>query len=664
MDKAEKILVLGIDGMDPRLSKYHMEQGYMPNLKEFLKRGSSREDLVLLGAHPTITPPMWTTLATGAYPVTHGITDFWLQDQNNLGIIKYGFDSRNCKAEQLWNVFAESGKKTFLMHWPVSWPPTSQSENLFVIDGTNPEGVCMGSGQTEGEFIAAAANTIKETSYRRKVGKNSTMCVVDDIVMEEDFTDVFAIANSPDIDLVRLVDDTKLFPQANISLDASLSPIKEAEKWSVALPEVAKELTVLLSGGLINRPCLLIPNESGIYDTLLMYKNKKAAEPLAVLPAGQFVEDIVDESINGDKTYTVSRNMRVLEIAPDASRMRMWISAAVRIDDDSVFSPKSLHQEIVEHVGHPFPVSNIGANDEQLLLDCMCENWMRTMRWWADAIHYMIEKKGVEIVFSQIHNDDAIKHNFYSVNRETAPHGLPLEAYEQAMIEISKQNDYYIGRFLHLLDEGWTIFLVSDHGLVTSEEGQSLYTSSLAKDATFMREWGLTAVKYDENGQPLPEIDWSKTKAICSRSNSIYINLKGRWPTGIVDPADKEQLENEIIGLLYAQRDEKNRPKVALALRNKDAMLLGLGGPESGDIIVMQAEYNLYDHGDGLSTAYGLNHTSLSPIFAAAGVGIKAGFKTSRIIREVDVAPTIALLAQVRMPYECEGAPVYQILAD
>lgn len=113
MDKAEKILVLGIDGMDPRLSKYHMEQGYMPNLKEFLKRGSSREDLVLLGAHPTITPPMWTTLATGAYPVTHGITDFWLQDQNNLGIIKYGFDSRNCKAEQLWNVLPKAERKPF-----------------------------------------------------------------------------------------------------------------------------------------------------------------------------------------------------------------------------------------------------------------------------------------------------------------------------------------------------------------------------------------------------------------------------------------------------------------------------------------------------------------------------------------------------------------------
>ena len=33
MGKSEKVLVIGIDGMDPRLSKHHMEQGYMPNLK-------------------------------------------------------------------------------------------------------------------------------------------------------------------------------------------------------------------------------------------------------------------------------------------------------------------------------------------------------------------------------------------------------------------------------------------------------------------------------------------------------------------------------------------------------------------------------------------------------------------------------------------------------
>ena len=73
---ADKILVLGIDGMDPRLSKYYMDQGLMPNLKKLVEAGSAREGLEFLGQMPTITPPMWTTLATGAYPMTHALQIF------------------------------------------------------------------------------------------------------------------------------------------------------------------------------------------------------------------------------------------------------------------------------------------------------------------------------------------------------------------------------------------------------------------------------------------------------------------------------------------------------------------------------------------------------------------------------------------------------------
>ena len=73
---SEKVLLLGIDGMDPRFSRKMVDEGKTPNLKKLIERGSAREDLRLLGAVPTITPPMWTTLATGAYPMTHGIEDF------------------------------------------------------------------------------------------------------------------------------------------------------------------------------------------------------------------------------------------------------------------------------------------------------------------------------------------------------------------------------------------------------------------------------------------------------------------------------------------------------------------------------------------------------------------------------------------------------------
>ncbi|MBR5295646.1 MAG: nucleotide pyrophosphatase, partial [Clostridia bacterium] len=73
--------------------------------------------------------------------------------------------------------------------------------------------------------------------------------------------------------------------------------------------------------------------------------------------------------------------------------------------------------------------------------------------------------------------------------------------------------------------------------------------------------------------------------------------------------------------------------------------------------------YN-FDHADSLSTTYGESDTSVSPIFIAAGKGLKKGYKTDRIIRQIDFTPTIAALMGVRMPRQCEGAPVYQILDE
>ena len=107
---------------------------------------------------------------------------------------------------------------------------------------------------------------------------------------------------------------------------------------------------------------------------------------------------------------------------------------------------------------------------------------------------------------------------------------------------------------------------------------------------------------------------------MAQRANHIYINLKGRDPHGIVDPEDKYELEERIMTDLYSLKDEvTGHRRIALALRNKDAILLGLGGPESGDICYWNAEGYNYDHGDSLSTFYGSEDTSASPIFIAAG---------------------------------------------
>ena len=61
-----KIAVVGVDGFDPKFAKRCMDKGLMPNLKKYIEKGACREDLTMLGGMPTVTPPMWTTLATGA----------------------------------------------------------------------------------------------------------------------------------------------------------------------------------------------------------------------------------------------------------------------------------------------------------------------------------------------------------------------------------------------------------------------------------------------------------------------------------------------------------------------------------------------------------------------------------------------------------------------
>jgi len=668
---ADKIMVLGIDGMDPVLTKYHMEKGLMPNLEKFLKRGSAREDLYMLGSHPTITPPMWTTLACGCHPYVHGITDFWRQNPEKLDTYGYGLDSTLCKAEQIWNVFVEAGRKTLVWHWPgSSWPPTSDSDNLIVVDGTQPEGVNQGTGQLYADFIAVCSEETEVTTFKLAVGEMAHMCVITDLEEKQDGQDtqgiVHFMATSPEIRMIYPQTTEPKPAKGGMSaqnFDISLGAIKPAKGWANA-PEDAKESTILFSRGLVRRPILILKNEDGVYDRIALYKNKKEAEPIRVLKKGVFEQDIFDEAIKKDEKYNISRNMRILELKEDGSYLRVWCSAETNIDDDKVWSPQSLFHEIKEKIGVPQPVANLGSHDDQLIRECMHENWRRYMKWQADCLHYMIEEKNVEVIFTHIHNDDAIKHMYIHFAREGGDLGpLPVENYVGYLEDISKQNDEYIGRFLHLLDEGWTILLVSDHGLTCNKTAEMSQLLISGIDTGMFVEWGFTKLKTDENGAL--EVDWANTKAIHTRMNEIYINLKGEYPTGIVEPADKWELEEEIITKLYSLTSPTTGKRmVSVALRNKDAVHMGMGGPECGDIIFWTADGYNNEHGCGLSTTLGEAHTSQSPIFAAAGKGIKQNFKTDRVVREIDIAPTVAVLGGVRMPANAEGAPIYQIFED
>ncbi|MBO5115457.1 MAG: alkaline phosphatase family protein [Peptococcaceae bacterium] len=679
---AQKVMVLGVDGLDPRFSRRMINEGKMPNLAKIVERGACREDLVLLGGHPTITPPMWTTLATGCYANVHGITGFYRQHPEDLSAVTYALDSRLCKAEQVWNCTAEAGKKTLVFHWPgSSWPPSSDSENLFVIDGTSPGSLGMATSQRDGGSLFAASVKVKEPKYISNADPNVVAVCVMEELPESSKDAEWSFEDCGFNDKMSVCFDFGGNSSGRPQTDVVQSYIKPASGWAFDVPADANETSILLSRGLIRRPALILKGEDGKYDTVVIYKNKKESAPIVELKLGVVTGNIIDDGYDkNDEKFTVVRTMKLLDVADDGSWIKIWISAAMDINVYDTWHPQRMYDYVKEVAGPTPPTANIYELTEEMH-GCMMAGWEITIDWQIKAMHEIIKREGIEVVFSHMHNVDLLNHTSISLLAEGT-----VKMYQQyGMTELEQpailkwqedlytMTDNYLGAFLHYLDEGWTIIVTSDHAQVSPEHG--FYTPLgciIGYTIQLFKEWGYLAMLKDADGNEIREVDWSKTKAITNRSNDVWINLKGRNThvqsdgtvvEGIVDPADKYELEEEIMTKMYEHKHPVTGKRVVqLAVRNKDAVHFGLGGPECGDIVYFLAEGYNGDHGDSLSTAYGVEDTSVSPIFVGAGPGFKEGFYTDRIIRQIDFAPTISALLGIRMPAQCEGAPAYQIL--
>ena len=669
---ASKVLVFGIDAMDPRLTEKYIEEGYMPNFKKFKEMGSHSAGLNMIGGQPTVTPPMWTTLGTGADPATHGITDYRAQGET-LDSAVYNFDSRRCKAEPMWNVTAEAGINTLVWHWPgSSWPPTSDSPYLTVVDGSQPGGPNVGVATVDSERLVVAGVKTPTLTLKPKAATDSKIpCLEEGMEVENKGDDRYEGKSTAEVlsasaNTFIAINKEDLFNTlSNTPMDIVFSPIKDAEGWSFEVPADAKELYLLYSDSLIRRVMLLTKNEQGVYDTITLYKNKKSAEPIAVLPLDEFVEDVIDEAVVNEKTIKVNRNMRVLEIAPDGNYAKIWYSPAMDFSNDSVWHPKSILKEVVANAGYPVAVSIAGAGDETLVSKCSVRNWTHAAKWNAASINYLIKAHDYKVVYSHFHNIDLCGHMM--VQYLKTGHGdISAERMQELFRDVYVQTDEYLGYFMHLLDEDWTILIVSDHGQTCPEYTRAdIVNTTGSMSAYVLGQLGYTVMKKDENGNDTREVDWSKTTAIQARIHHIYINLKGRDKYGIVDPKDKYDMEEKIITDLYNLKDPQTGYRVVqLALRNRDALLLGEGGPESGDILFWVAEGYTWDHADSLSIIDGCCGTSVRSIFMAAGRGIKKDFETPLAIRHHDVTPTVAALMGLRMPAQAEGRPIYQIFAE
>jgi predicted AlkP superfamily phosphohydrolase/phosphomutase len=256
---------------------------------------------------------------------------------------------------------------------------------------------------------------------------------------------------------------------------------------------------------------------------------------------------------------------------------------------------------------------------------------------------------------TETHASDYTSHFFL---RAADPHsGAPTAVQRRCREGVERTYasiDRWIGRLRQLAGDDTAFFVVSDHG-GTSQQHTVVNVAAVLEQAGFL--------KYEGRG-PDRRIDWTRTRAADVGLVHVFVNLKGREPGGIVDPADYDAVCQEIIRALHDYEDPETggRP-FSLALTREDAEMVNLWSDRVGDVVyALRPEFD-GAHGKQLPSArlgIGGQHCT----FIMAGAGVRQGLDLRRQVRAVDVAPTICYLMGVPMPRDVEGGVVYEALED
>lgn len=113
----ERILLLGLDGLDWALLRPLMDRGELPHFQQLTARGVHGN---LHTLSPTLSPILWNSIATGKRASQHGIHGFIEVDEDTGRVRPASSLSRRCKA--IWNILEQENRTCQVVNWFASHP--------------------------------------------------------------------------------------------------------------------------------------------------------------------------------------------------------------------------------------------------------------------------------------------------------------------------------------------------------------------------------------------------------------------------------------------------------------------------------------------------------------------------------------------------------------
>lgn len=117
---AGRVVIFAVDGADWELITELSHDGRVPNLQA-LSRGGATGSMQTI--QPTVSPLVWTTVATGLPPDRHGVIDFTM---NNRPV-----DALTRRVPALWEIAEAFGRQAAVTGWWTAWPPLPDSAVTF-----------------------------------------------------------------------------------------------------------------------------------------------------------------------------------------------------------------------------------------------------------------------------------------------------------------------------------------------------------------------------------------------------------------------------------------------------------------------------------------------------------------------------------------------------
>ncbi|MCL4465261.1 MAG: alkaline phosphatase family protein [Chloroflexi bacterium] len=626
MAKAKRVAIIGFDcPLTPVLERY-MAEGHLPNFKKVVEGGVWAENCIV--PYPTITPPNWATIGTGALIETHQVSDFWVpvpgQTPDSAHTIQ-AFSSDRVQAEFIWDAADKAGKKCVVLNFPTSWP--NHMQNGIVIGGAGLGPVDNMDGRREGAVVSVCTQQMITTGYYPGAIRGQ---------WQE--AEGWANLDEPGLDALEM--------PAPLAFPAAVEQPAPTTWWVLARKSAGDA-----------------------YDTITLSPAKDFAQAFCTVKVGEWSSKVSTQIAMADgATRDVVFRCKLVELSEEADDFRMLLTSLS--NPAKLCSPVSALEKIPSTENLPVSYACmrdaiLGRIDWQTWVECtdIYSSWL------ADAATGLLKDGDWDVFAMHSHPTDFGYHIMMTdLDPETSSDPAKKVAAEQTQLGMYQVQDRMLGRILEALPRETLVVLVSDHGAVADGPMFDPY-KALAPN-------GLAVVTKEEEadnpllqlrkalGQMQSEVDLTQTKAITRGICYVNVNLKGRDPEGIVEPEDYEKVQLEIVDALLTYVDPRTgtRP-VALALTKKDARLLRMAGDSVGDVVYALYPWFGGQHGNILPTAeWGVG--SLRGLLVFNGPGIKRGHRMERTVGLQDIVPTVCHACDLPVPSTVDGAVIWQVFKD